>query len=147
MILYTVSVVRRSSLLEALYCSLVVDNVQDTDFTGADDLGPPGEVTGFETEGAELEVSSAGPNGGDVFGSNIGHGCWATIVELALLGELTTASSCLATLISSGTSDSLLRLDSSLSRPLNVSSFLEGLQLRLTKSLLWLRGAKRHRFP
>jgi hypothetical protein len=46
-----------------------------------------------------------------VFGSDLGHGCWTTVVELALLGEFTTASSCLATLISSGTSDSLLRLD------------------------------------
>jgi hypothetical protein len=88
----------------------VVDNVQDTDFTVAG-LGSPGEVTGFETEGAELEVSSAGSDGGDVFGSDLGHGCWTTVVELALLGEFTTASSCLATLISSGTSDSLLRLD------------------------------------
>ena len=41
----------------------VVDNVQDTDFTVAG-LGSPGEVTGFETEGAEL---------GEVFGSNLGH--------------------------------------------------------------------------
>jgi hypothetical protein len=91
---------------DQLIIGCVVGNIENPHLLGAD-LGSPGEVTGFEAEGAELEVSPAAADGGDVLFADFGHGGRATVVPFALFAECGTASSCLAALISSGTCDSL----------------------------------------
>jgi hypothetical protein len=58
----------------------VVDDTDDTGLLG-DTLGTPGEVTGIETEGAELAVAATGADEVDTLGANTGVGRLAALLE------------------------------------------------------------------
>ena len=58
----------------------VVDDTDDTGLLG-DALGTPGEVTGIETEGAELAVAATGADEVDTLGANTGVGRLAALLE------------------------------------------------------------------
>ena len=84
----------------------VVGDVEDTDLAGAD-LGAPGEVTGVETESAELEVAAAATDGVDATLADLGHGGGAAHFELPLLAVLLTAAAGFAALVPSLACDTL----------------------------------------
>lgn len=58
----------------------VVDDTDDTGLLG-DTLGTPGEVTGIETESAELAVAAAGADEVDTLSANTGVGRLAALLE------------------------------------------------------------------
>jgi len=66
----------------------------DTDFA-SDAFRAPGEVAGFETEGAVFRVSTSGADKMDSLGSDTGVGWLATFLEGSLLAvESPLGSSC-----------------------------------------------------
>ena len=73
----------------------VVNSVQDTGLV-SDMLSGPDEVTGIESDGAELAVSTTSSDQVDSLGTDLGVGSWATEFELPLLlvdGTATSGSS------------------------------------------------------
>ena len=58
----------------------VVDDTDDTGLLG-DALGTPGEVTGIETESAELAVAATGADEVDTLSANTGVGRLAALLE------------------------------------------------------------------
>ena len=86
----------------------IVSNIKNTDLSGAD-LGSPGEVSRVQSKSTELHVSSSGTDRVDSLLSDTSIGGRASHQELSLLAELGATSSCLSTLVSSFTCDTLLR--------------------------------------
>jgi hypothetical protein len=84
----------------------IVCDIQNSDLACAH-LGSPGEVSGIELESACLDVSSSATDLVDACIANLGHRRGASQFELSLLSELGTATSGLATLVCSFTSDTL----------------------------------------
>lgn len=84
----------------------VVHDVQDTDLAGAD-LGTPGKVSGIQSEGSELGVSSPAADLVDAGLADLGHGRGPSEIVLSLLAELGSASSGFPALVSSFASDTL----------------------------------------
>ena len=68
---------------DELVVGRVVDDVDDTGLA-SDRLGAPGEVSGVETEGSVLLVSSADANGVDSLRPELGHGSRTSQLELSL---------------------------------------------------------------
>jgi len=89
---------------DQLVIGRVVHDVEDTDLAGAD-LGTPRKVTGIESQGPELGVSSSAPNLVDAGFADLGHGRGASQIVLSLLAKLGTASSGLPALVSSFSSN------------------------------------------
>jgi len=87
----------------------VVVYVKDPDLAGAD-LGSPGEVSGLEALGAELQVSSPSTNGGNLLVSDLGHGRLASHLELPLLVDGLAASSGFTAFVARVTADSHIAL-------------------------------------
>ena len=69
---------------DQLVVGRVVGDGNDTALAGQT-LGTPGEVTGVETEGTVLVVTTSGSDGVDSLGANTGVGTLATSLESALL--------------------------------------------------------------
>jgi hypothetical protein len=65
---------------DELVVGRVVDDTDDTGLLG-DTLGTPGEVTGIETESAELAVAAAGADEVDTLSANTGVGRLAALLE------------------------------------------------------------------
>ena len=91
---------------DELVIGSVVRDVEDTYLASAD-LGTPGKVAGVETEGTELEVTATATDGVDATVANFGHGGGAAHLELPLLAVLFAATSGLAALVPSLTSNTL----------------------------------------
>lgn len=84
--------------------------VRDTDDTGlaSDTLGAPGEVTGFETEGTELLVTTTSADQVNSLGTDTGVGGLTTLVERSLLAveaPLRTGGRTLVTRVARNTHD------------------------------------------
>jgi hypothetical protein len=85
----------------------VVGDGNDTGLAGQA-LGTPGEVTGVETEGTVLVVTTSGSDGVDALGANTGVGTLATSLESALLpvvGTLGTGGGALVSRVTRDTHD------------------------------------------
>jgi hypothetical protein len=65
---------------DELVVGRVVDDTDDTGLLG-DTLGTPGEVTGIETEGAELAVAATGADEVNTLCANTGVGRLAALLE------------------------------------------------------------------
>lgn len=83
----------------------VVDDRSDSGLSG-DTFTGPGEVTGLDSQGSELLVTTSGSDGVDSLTTNLGHGRLSTQFELPLLSELGsfgTSSGTLVTRVSRNT--------------------------------------------
>ena len=98
-------VLHKGTGTDQLVVGRVVDDSDDTGLAG-DGLGTPGEVTGIQTHGTELAVTSTGANLVDALSTELGVGSLTTQLELsllAILGALGSGSGALVAGVSADT--------------------------------------------
>lgn len=72
---------------DQLVVGRVVDDSGDSGLSG-DTFAGPREVTGLDSQGSELLVTTSGSHGVDSLTTDLGHGRLSTQLELSLLSEL-----------------------------------------------------------